>query len=204
MREILVAGGRAGLAALILSACQPAPTPPAPRATPAATATADALPPVPQLGLGRRLGGLEIRRVSISVAPDGTGLPPGRGGVAQGARVYAEQCAACHGARGEGSDDYPALVGGRGSLAGAKPVQTVGSFWPYATTVFDYIHRAMPYGAPGSLSADDTYAVTAWILAENGMVARDAVLGADNLAKVRMPNRDGFVDDPRDERRPGY
>lgn len=193
-------------ATLALAGCAPAKAPSAPQAPreQAAKAADPLVNPAPRLGLGRPLGGDEIARISISVAPDGTGLPPGRGGVAEGARVYAEQCAACHGEKGEGSGDYPALVGGRGTLASARPVQTVGSFWPYATTVFDYIHRAMPYGAPGSLTPDQTYAVTAWILAENGVVGRDAVLGRENLARVRMPNRDGLVADPRNTRRDAY
>jgi S-disulfanyl-L-cysteine oxidoreductase SoxD len=128
----------------------------------------------------------------MSIPPDGAGLPPGRGTVAQGKAVYEAQCLACHGANGEGK---PAdrLAGGIGSLATPTPVKTVASFWPYATTLFDYIRRAMPYQAPQSLGDDEAYAVTAYILSLDNIVPADAELGAANLAAVKMPNRDGFV-----------
>jgi cytochrome c len=126
----------------------------------------------------------------------GAELPPGRGSVAEGAQLYAQQCAACHGATGREGPD-PVVVGGQGSLASAQPVQTIGSFWPYATTVFDYIRRAMPFTAPGSLSDDQVYALTAFLLAANGVVPQDAILDRERLAAVRMPNRDGFTPDPR-------
>ena len=116
--------------------------------------------------------------------------------MAEGAQLYAQQCAACHGATGREGPD-PVLVGGQGSLASDKPVQTIGSFWPYATTVFDYIRRAMPFTAPGSLADEQVYAITAFLLAANGVVPQDTVLDRERLVAVRMPNRDGFTPDPR-------
>jgi hypothetical protein len=141
----------------------------------------------------------EIRELDISVAPDGSGLPRGRGTVARGRRVYQTLCANCHGARGQGATEYPALVGGQGTLRRKNPVRTVGSYWPYATTVWDYIHRKMPYPRPGTLTLDETYAVTAFILYLNGIVDEKAELNQATLPRVKMPNRDGFVGDPRPE-----
>jgi cytochrome c len=115
--------------------------------------------------------------------------------VAQGKQVFADNCAACHGDAGVGGIK-DRLVGGRGSLASDAPLKTVGSFWPYATTLFDYIHRAMPYQAPGSLSVDDTYAVAAYILSLNEILPADGKLDRDSLPKIRMPNRNGFVPEP--------
>ncbi|RZF27313.1 cytochrome c [Paraburkholderia sp. UYCP14C] len=133
---------------------------------------------------------------NIDVAPDGHGLPNGSGDVATGGRIFAAKCAACHGANGEGLIGDQ-LIGGAGTLASPNPKRTVGSYWPYATTLFDYIRRAMPYNAPQSLSADEVYALSAWILNRNGIVPDDARLDAQSLAAIRMPNRDGFVADPR-------
>jgi hypothetical protein len=137
----------------------------------------------------------EIKLWDMDVQPDGKGLPEGSGTVAHGKVVYDENCEACHGPNGQGGVK-DRLVGGQGTLASANPVKTVGSFWPYATTLFDYIHRAMPYQAPGSLSADDTYAVTAYILSSNGIVPEDGKLDKETLPKIKMPNRDGFIPDP--------
>ena len=146
--------------------------------------------------LGRVATQDEIQAWDIDVAPDGEGLPVGRGTVQEGARVYAERCASCHGATGvEGPN--PKLVGGQGALASAHPLKTVGSYWPYATTLFDYIYRAMPFVAPQSLTPDQVYAVTAWILFQNGLLEKDAVLDRETIPEVRMLNRDGFVPDPR-------
>ena len=146
--------------------------------------------------LGRVATPDEIQAWDIDVAPDGKGLPVGRGTVKEGAGVYAERCASCHGATGmEGPN--PKLVGGQGALASAHPLKTVGSYWPYATTVFDYIYRAMPFVAPQSLTPDQVYAVTAWILFQNGLLEKDAVLDRETIPEVRMVNRDGFVPDPR-------
>jgi len=147
--------------------------------------------------VGRAATPAEIRARDISIAPDGTGLPPGRGSVAEGRVVYRNKCASCHGDRGQGIADFPALVGGQGTLTSRTPLQTVGSFWPYATTVWDYIHRAMPYQRPGTLSNGEVYAVTAYILNMNHIIPANAELSEKTLAGVRMPNRDGFVADPR-------
>jgi cytochrome c len=137
----------------------------------------------------------EIKLWDIDVRSDGKGLPDGSGSVAQGKQVFADNCAACHGDNGQGGIK-DRLVGGQGTLASDMPIKTVGSFWPYATTLFDYIHRAMPYQAPGSLSNDDIYAVAAYILNLNGILPADAKLDRESLPKVRMPNRDGFLPDP--------
>jgi cytochrome c len=151
----------------------------------------------PMLGVGRHVSEAELASRAISVAPDGTGLPPGRGTARVGRRIYEGQCGGCHGIKGEGIGEYPALAGGHGSLASEQPVYTVGSYWPYATTVWDYINRSMPYPDAGSLSADEVYAVTAYVLFLNGIVSETKVLDRKTLPGIRMPNRDGFVDDPR-------
>lgn len=143
---------------------------------------------------GRPASPDEIKLWDIDVQPDGTGLPEGSGSVARGRQVYEENCAACHGDRGQGGL-ADRLAGGQGSLASDQPVKTVGSFWPYATTLFDYVRRAMPYPAPQTLSDDDTYAVVGYILSLNGLVPADATFDRSNLPAVRMPNRDGFVPD---------
>ena len=147
-------------------------------------------------GIGTPLTQQDVAAWSIDVAPDGRGLPAGSGDVLTGAHIFAAQCAACHGAQGQGLIG-DALVGGQGTLATAKPKRTVGSYWPYATTLFDYIRRAMPYNAPESLSADEVYAVCAFLLNQNGVVPPDTRLDAVSLPRVKMPNRDGFVADPR-------
>jgi cytochrome c len=147
-------------------------------------------------GLGRPATEEDIRPWNIDVDPNGDGLPPGRGTVTQGAQVYSAKCAACHGPTGtEGPKDR--LVGGQGTLATSKPIRTIGSYWPYATTLYDYIHRAMPFDAPQSLTPDETYAVIAWLLFQNQIIAEDAVIDAQSLPKIHMPNRDGFTPDPR-------
>lgn len=125
--------------------------------------------------------------------PSDAGLPPGSGTVKQGAAVYASKCKACHGEKGAGKP-ADALVGGIGTLGSGKPVRTVGSYWPYATTLFDYTRRAMPTTAPMSLTNEEVYAVTAYILHLNGIVPADAVMNSETLPQVQMPNREGFVD----------
>jgi mono/diheme cytochrome c family protein len=155
-------------------------------------------------GLGRIATEAEIRAWDIEVAPDGAGLPAGRGTVRQGARTYAANCAMCHGATGiEGPADK--LAGGQGTLRDASPMKTVGSYWPYATTLYDYIYRAMPPAAPQSLSADEVYGLVAWILYRNGILNEQGSLDAKTLPSIQMPNRDGFKPDfrftsPRSER----
>jgi S-disulfanyl-L-cysteine oxidoreductase SoxD len=147
-------------------------------------------------GIGRAATPAEIAGWNIDIGRDGSGLPPGSGSVAHGRDVFAQQCAACHGEKGEGGVG-DRLVGGQGTLATSKPVRTVGSYWPYASTLFDYIRRAMPQNAPGSLSNDDTYAVSAYILNLNGLVPDATTLDAKSLAEIKMPNRRMFVGDPR-------
>jgi len=146
-------------------------------------------------GIGSPLGERELAGWNIDVAPDGAGLPPGKGDVAAGRRVYEAKCAHCHGAKGEGK---PAnrLAGGT-VKPGVTPVKTVGSFWPYATTIYDYVNRTMPWDRPQSLKPDEVYAVTAYILHLSGIVPENTTLDAASLPKVRMPNRDGFIPDPR-------
>jgi cytochrome c len=146
----------------------------------------------PYTNLGRPATADDIRRIDVDVLPDGRGLPPGSGTAEAGRALYARHCASCHGASGTGGPADP-LVGGRGSLAIAQPLKTVGSFWPYATTLWDYINRAMPYSRPGSLSADEVYAVTAYVLRLNGLVSDSETVSDKTLAGIKMPNRDGFV-----------
>lgn len=129
--------------------------------------------------------------------PDGAGLPPGRGSVAQGQKVYAEKCVACHGADAKGGSVYGTMVGGIGSFKGSPRVLTPGSMYPYAPILFDYIRRAMPMDRPQTLSADEVYALSAYLLNLNGLVPADAVMDAQSMPKVQMPNRDGFMIDDR-------
>jgi cytochrome c len=150
----------------------------------------------PKFGVGRPATAGEIRDLGGAIAPDGTGLPEGSGTAVAGRKVFADRCASCHGPNGEGAVG-PILVGGRGTLNTPKPLKTVGSFWPYATTLWDYINRAMPFDQPGLLKPPEVYAATAYILRLNGIVTDDQILDATTLPKVRMPNRDGFVADPR-------
>lgn len=150
----------------------------------------------PSSGVGRAPTPDEIRDLKTAIAPDGTGLPEGSGNAVTGQEVFAMQCARCHGTKAQG-DVGPALVGGKGTLTTARPVKTVGSFWPYATTLWDYINRAMPFDKPGLLKPSEVYAVSAFILTINGIIGENDVMDSRTLPKVRMPNRDGFVADPR-------
>lgn len=150
----------------------------------------------PKYGVGRPATEEQIRGLGTAIAPDGTGLPEGSGTVAAGREVFAARCTKCHGQKAEG-DIGPALVGGQGTLATAKPIKTVGSYWPYATTVWDYVNRAMPFDQPGLLKPTEVYAVVAYILNLNGIIGSDQVMDAKSLPKVKMPNRNGFVADPR-------
>lgn len=156
-------------------------------------------------GFGRAATPAEIARLDIDVMPDGRGLPPGHGSPAEGAEVYRARCAVCHGADGEGTPAGVALVGRTpgdvfdfGTAAGADRTRTIGNYWPHATTLFDYIRRAMPFDRPGSLSDDEVYAVSAYLLHRNEIVPADAVLDASTLFRVRMPARDRFVPDDRE------
>lgn len=150
----------------------------------------------PKFGVGRPPSPDEMRALGSAIAPDGGGLPPGSGTVATGRELFASKCARCHGPNGEGNIGAR-LVGGQGTLATPKPLKTVGSFWPYATTLWDYINRAMPFDRPGALEPAEVYAATAFILNLNDIIAADAVMNARTLPAVKMPNRDGFVADPR-------
>ncbi|MEO5956385.1 MAG: cytochrome c [Nitrospiraceae bacterium] len=147
-------------------------------------------------GLGRVATDDEIRVWNIDVSSTGEGLPPGQGTIQQGTHVFAAKCAMCHGATGiEGPKDK--LVGGQDTLKTVKPIRTVGSYWPYAPTLYDYINRAMPFNAPGSLNSDEVYSVIAWLLFQNGIVKEDSVINEQTLPQVQMPNRNGFIQDPR-------
>lgn len=147
-------------------------------------------------GIGRTATEVEIAGWNIDIGRDGSNLPAGSGSVAHGQEVFDQQCAACHGAKGEGGVG-DRLVGGQGTIATPKPIKTVGSYWPYAPTLFDYIRRAMPQNAPQSLDNDDVYAVSAYILNLNGLVPADATLDAKSLSAIKMPNRSMFTGDPR-------
>lgn len=150
-------------------------------------------------GFGSPATAQDIAKVDIDAMPDGRGLPSGRGTYDEGKKVYMEKCAACHGDKLQGTKGTggAALIGGRGTLASGKPKKTVESYWPYATIVFDYTKRSMPFNAPGSLSDNEVYAVTAYILAEGNIIKKSDVMDAKSLPNVRMPNRDGFIPDPR-------
>jgi S-disulfanyl-L-cysteine oxidoreductase SoxD len=160
--------------------------------------------PTSGYGFGTTLAPGELERF-VAVMPDGRGLPPGSGSVEQGKVIYEQQCASCHGANLQGGIG-DRLIGGRGTLVNddptKAPVKTIESYWPYATTIFDYVKRAMPLATPDSLSDDQVYAVTAYILSEAKIVPPDTVLNPTMLAAVKMPNRDGFIRDPRPEKFP--
>ncbi len=142
--------------------------------------------------LGRAATAAEIAGWDISVGPDGVGLPPGSGTALKGTPIYEQKCQACHGAKGAGQPN-DRLVGGHGTLASKTPVRTVGSYWPYATTVFDYVRRSMPYVQPQSLTNDEVYAVTAYLLHLNGIIGEADEMNAQTLPTVKMPNRDNFI-----------
>lgn len=169
------------LATTLMAAC----------ATPSDTASS----PAPTRGpnLGQPASAAVVAAMDISIPPSGAGLPAGSGSVAQGVKVYEAKCQTCHGPKGVGKPADP-LVGGIGTLASGKAQRTVGSYWPYATTLFDYTRRAMPTTAPLTLTNDEVYAVTAYVLHLNGIIKEDQVMNAQTLPQVRMPNRDGFID----------
>lgn len=151
-----------------------------------------------KLGLGRPALPEEIAAWNLDVSPDGTGLPVGSGSVEDGEMVFSDNCASCHGEFAEGVDNWPKLAGGKDTLDRKDPVKTVGSYWPYLSTTWDYVHRSMPFGAAQTMSADDTYAIVAYILYSNDLVEDDFVLSNENFLEVEMPNADGFILDDRE------
>lgn len=161
------------------------------------TASSSLAQPAPHLG--KAATSAEVAAWDISIAPDGAGLPAGRGGVKAGKEIFATRCAMCHGEKGEGGKGLAdALAGGQGSMTTPTPVKSVGSYWPYATTLFDYVRRAMPYVAPMSLTNDETYSVVAYVLFLNGIISNEnAMLDAKRLKAIEMPNRRAFI--PSDE-----
>ncbi len=152
-----------------------------------------------KLGIGREATVEEVKGWDIDVRPDGQGLPPGKGTVAQGEEIFQAQCAACHGEFGEGKDRWPVLAGGHGSLNQDRPEKTIGSYWESPSTVFDYVRRAMPYGNAQSLSNDELYAVVAYILNLNDVIKDPKFeLSDKNFATIKLPNHKGFYDDDRE------
>jgi mono/diheme cytochrome c family protein len=151
---------------------------------------------LPTYGVGRAPTAEEIKAWDLTIPPDGAGLPPGRGTAVEGKPVFVQRCASCHGETGE-DEKYFRLVGGRGTLATDKPIKTIGSYWPYATTLWSYIRRTQPFDEPGSLTPEQVYAVTAYLLHLNGITGQNEVIDAATLPKIRMPNRDGFIPDAR-------
>jgi hypothetical protein len=143
-------------------------------------------------GVGRVATAEEIKALDISIGISGKELPPGSGTAIDGAKIFAVKCPVCHGLNGEGGVATP-LVGGQGTLTSAKPVKTIGSYWPFATTVYDYINRAMPSGQGGSLAPNEIYALTAFILYKNGIIKENDIIDAKSLPKIQMPNRNGFI-----------
>ncbi len=153
----------------------------------------------PKLGLGRPALPEEIKAWDTDVRPDGKGLPVGKGTVKQGDAIFQAQCATCHGEFGEGAGRWPVLAGGAGTLKADRPDKTVGSFWPDLSTVYDYIHRAMPYGNARSLSDDDVYALVAYILSMNDIIKDENFeLNEKNFTSIKMPNANAFYDDDRE------
>lgn len=150
-------------------------------------------------GIGHKITDAQIAPWNIDISgKDGKGLPPGKGSVAQGEKLFAQQCASCHGEFGEGNGRWPELMGGQGTLRSEDPRKTIGSYWPWAPTIFDYVRRTMPFTAPQSLENDEVYAIVAYLLNLNDLLPADAVLDAKSLADIKMPNRDGFIPgDPR-------
>lgn len=155
--------------------------------------------PVAKTGIGREATPEEIAGWNISIRPDGQGLPVGRGTVREGEALYVERCAACHGEFGESAGRWPILAGGMGTLASHDPVKTVGSYWPYASTLIDYIRRAMPFGASQTLTNDELYAITAYVLYLNDVLKDENFeLNHRNFATIKLPNQPNFIDDDRE------
>jgi mono/diheme cytochrome c family protein len=180
---------KGGLAALVISAPLFA----------ASAAQAEQRP----FGLGQIATAEEVAGWDIDVRPDGLGAPEGTGNAGDGEEVYAERCAACHGDFGEAVDNWPVLVGGAGTLKSEDPVKTTGSYWPYASTMYDYIYRAMPFGEAQSLTHDETYQIVAYLLYMNDIIDDEFEVSQDNIGTIEMPNRDGFMlPDPRPDAQP--
>ena len=165
--------------------------------------SAPALPADRPFNLGKIATAEEVAGWDIDVRPDGLGAPVGMGNAIDGEEVYAELCAACHGDFGEGVDRWPELVGGEGSLGTHDPLKTTGSYWPYASTLYDYVYRAMPFGESQSLSYDETYQIVAFLLYMNDIIGDDFNVSHENIGTIEMPNRDGFfMPDPRPDAQP--
>ena len=165
--------------------------------------SAPALPADRPFNLGKIATAEEVAGWDIDVRPDGLGAPVGMGNAIDGEEVYADLCAACHGDFGEGVDRWPELVGGEGSLGTHDPLKTTGSYWPYASTLYDYVYRAMPFGESQSLSYDETYQIVAFLLYMNDIIEDDFDVSHENLGTIEMPNRDGFLmPDPRPDAQP--
>lgn len=195
--SLLLLSALAGVATAAVGYAQTATAPPQATspAVPVTAVTAAAKP----LGFGRPATPEEIAGWDIDVRPDGVGLPLGRGTVKDGEAIYVERCAACHGEFGEGAQRWPILSGGAGTLPSHNPVKSIGSYWPYASTVIDYIRRAMPYGNAQSLTNDELYAVTAYVLFLNDLIKdEEFALSNDNFASIKLPNEQNFFDDDRE------
>lgn len=148
--------------------------------------------------IGKIATKIEIAGWDIDVRPDGVGAPKGSGNAIDGEEIYVNRCASCHGDFGEGVDRWPALVGGDGTLASHDPEKTTGSYWPYASTIFDYVYRSMPFGEAQTLTHDETYKIVAYLLNVNEIIDEDFVLSEKNIGKIKMPNASGFsLPDPR-------
>jgi cytochrome c5 len=158
---------------------------------------APAVQPTGHYGYGKDASSEEVAGWNIDIRPDGLGLPPGSATPEEGEMLYEDKCALCHGSFGEGVGRYPVLAGGEGTLTEPRPEKTIGSFWPYASTLWDYIHRAMPFAEPESLSDEEVYAITAYVLYLNDLVDYEFELNQDSLALIEMPNKDGFFFDDR-------
>jgi mono/diheme cytochrome c family protein len=151
------------------------------------------------LGIGREASAEEIAAWDIDIRPDGEGLPPGKGTVKQGEPLYMERCAACHGEFGESAGRWPILMGGASTLASSDPVKSIGSYWPFASTVMDYIRRSMPFGNAQSLTNDELYAVTAYVLYLNDIIKDENFeLNEKTFTSIKLPNQPNFIDDDRE------
>lgn len=189
----------AGLAGLAIIGTGPLIAQTAKSQAPAAASAHASPAKTPALGLGRPALPEEIKAWDIAVRPDGKGLPPGKGTVKQGDEIFQAQCASCHGEFGQGNGRWPVLAGGQGSLKADRPEKTIGSFWPDLSTVYDYIRRAMPYGNAQSLSPDEIYALTAYLLYLNDIVKDEEFELTDkNFTSVKLPNAAAFYDDDRE------